>query len=268
MVWLDLLHPAPILAVLATAAIVTTLAAHGRPPLGRLVLFLLAILLTQVAISLHNDYCDRELDALAKPWRALPSGLLSARAALAAALALAAAGLLVAAVLGPAVFLLGALGTGAGFAYNGWLKRRRLTWLPFYVAIPALPICAFVVAGTLPPRLWLVYVIGAPLVVGIHLADTLDDIESDRAHDVRGFAQALGPRGARAACWLSVLAALGLAALLWPPGRPPGAVYAAAFAFLALAVAADRFQRRRLHWLGVMLSAIALAASWLGALAA
>src|SRR5689334_115615 len=152
-VWLDLLHPAPILAALATAAVVTTLAAQGRPPVGRLLPFLLAILLTQVAISLHNDYCDRELDALAKPWRALPSGLLDARAALMAALALAALGLIVAAMLGPAVFLLGALGTGAGFAYNGWLKRRRLTWLPFYVAIPALPICCFVVAGALPPRL-------------------------------------------------------------------------------------------------------------------
>jgi len=81
----ELLHPAPIAVVLVAATGFCAVAARGRPPVRRLGPLLVAISLTQLAISIHNDYCDRGLDAVTKPWRMIPRGALSPRAALAAA---------------------------------------------------------------------------------------------------------------------------------------------------------------------------------------
>ena len=260
--YVDLLHLAPIAFVLLAAIGFLVAAKHVWPPMSTLAPFLVSVLLTQLAVSLHNDYCDRQLDSAAKPWRALPSGLLSPSSVLGAALAFTALGLLSALSMGWTVTVLVAAGTAAGFLYNAWLKRTLWTWVPFWVALPTLALCAFTAMGRTTPRLWLAYVIGAPLVLGVYLADTLTDIESDASLGVHGLAQRLGTQVARAMCWGGVALALCLAGALSADADFRYA-FAAPGALLALAMWSEWSGRRRLHWALIMASAIALSVVWL-----
>src|SRR5438876_791368 len=68
-----LAHPGPSAATVAVALLLMALLARGHPPGDKLALVAAMLLCQQVAISLHNDWCDRALDAMAKPWRAIPS---------------------------------------------------------------------------------------------------------------------------------------------------------------------------------------------------
>jgi 4-hydroxybenzoate polyprenyltransferase len=264
--YVELLHLPPIAMVLLASAGFTLVAADGRPHVGRLALLLTSTLLGQLAISIHNDYCDRDLDAQAKPWRALPRGLLSPRGALAWTAGLTALCLLIALPLGGSVVGLIAIGATSGFVYNAWLKRTAWTWLPFWVALPTLPLTAFAVVGQWDRRLWLVYLIGAPLVLAVYIADTLADLESDSAHGVEGFAHRLGPRRARVVCWAAVVVAFCLALACWPNNLPPNPLFFLSIGALIIAMGLDRSSVRGGHWLAIMASAILLSLSWLLAL--
>jgi 4-hydroxybenzoate polyprenyltransferase len=257
-----LFHPLPVLITVAAAAGFALAATHGEVPGDRLGWFLGSVLLTQLAISVHNDYCDRELDAVAKPERALPRGAVAPGAALGLAVALLAAGLALSWPLGPAALGLGALGTGAGLLYSAGLKRTIWSWAPFWVGFPTLALWAFAATGRLRPDLWSVYLVGLPLVLAVHLADTLPDVVVDRAAGVRGLAHRLGPAGAQRSCWLALLAAQLLALLARPGGPALGAAWLASLAGLAAAVATRRDLARG-HWLAVAAGALALALDWL-----
>lgn len=261
---LDPLQIIRVIAVLLVSAACVVVAARGWLPWPRSGAFLLAVAATQLAITVHNDYCDRELDARAKPWRALPRGALTPRSALAWAAALSGISLAVVVPLGAIVVAMVGLGLGAGFVYNGWLKRSVWCCIPLWVGLPTLAVCAFAVAGRLESRLWLAYVIGAPLVVAIYLADTLGDVESDRKWGVGGLAQRLGPNRARFACWGALALAQGLAATLWPAGSAPDGFFAASLGLLAGAIV---LRARQFHWAMIMLSAATLGVGWLLAVA-
>lgn len=265
--YVELLDLPPVSLVLVAAAGFTTFAAGGAPPPG-LPLFLLSVLLTQFAIALHNHYCDRDLDAVARPRRALPRGLLPARLVAAAAWGLLALGLALALALGPQVAGLVALGTGAAFVYNAWLKRTAWSWLPYWVALPTLAVCSFAVAGRGHVVLWTAYVVGLPLVLAIHLVDELSDVETDTAAGVRGLAHRLGPRRTRYAAWGALAAAQGLALWLWPQGGAPSPLFYLSPALLLVAIVLGARRVRRGHWLAAMGSSLALALAWVGDLAA
>jgi 4-hydroxybenzoate polyprenyltransferase len=263
-----LFDPAPVSVVMAAATVYGFVAARGAPPLGRLFPFLFSLLLTQFAIALHNHYCDRDLDAAARPWRALPRGLVTPRQLLIAAWALFAAGLTVALAIGLDVAALVALGTGAGFAYNAYFKRTPLSWLPYWVALPSLVLCIFAVVERSEPRLWLTYVVGLPLVLAVHLGDAQSDAELDAAQGTRGLAQRLGRRGTLLVCWVALALALALAVLFRPASGSPGPPYLAAAGLLVTLAVAGRRDDRRLFWLAVMGTAVTLGLGWVGDLAA
>lgn len=265
--YMELLDLPPVVLVLVAAAGFTTFAAGGESPSG-LAAFLLSILLTQFAIALHNHYCDRYLDSVAHPRRALPRGLLPPRLVVAAAWGLFVLGLGVALAVGPWVSGLLALGTGAAFVYNAWLKRTVWSWLPYWVALPTLVVCSFAVARRGDANLWTAYVIGLPLVLAIHLVDELSDVDADRAAGVRGLAHRLGARRSRYAAWAALAAAQGLALWLWPAGRTPGPLFYLSLGLLLAAYALGTGGVRRGHWLAAMGSALALALAWVGDLAA
>jgi 4-hydroxybenzoate polyprenyltransferase len=92
--------------------------------------------------------------------------------------------------------------------------------VPCLIACPLLPIWAWSAVAPADSRLLECYLIGAPLVLGLHLADTLPDLEGDRAHGVRGFAHRLGPLRARYLMWAVFLVTPALlAALAALPGH-------------------------------------------------
>jgi 4-hydroxybenzoate polyprenyltransferase len=251
----------PVAITVAAAGGFAVVAARGAPPAERLALLLGSVLLTQMAISVHNDYCDRALDATAKPGRALPRGFIAPRTALCLAFGLLTVGLALSWPLGPAAFALGALGTGAGLAYSARFKRTRWSWVPFWVGFPTLVLWAFAAVERLRPELWSVYAVGLPLVLALHLADTLPDVAADRAGGVDGLAHRLGPATAQRACWLALVLAL-LVVLVAQPGGPAASpAWLAALACLALAMLA-RHDLARGHWLAVAAAALALGVDW------
>ena len=263
--WAEFLHLRAIPVVLGAALVFVWVASRGGPP-SSTGLFVVSLLLTQIAIAFHNNWCDRDLDAATKPWRLIPRGSLGAVSAHRIGWTLFVIGLAVAVPLGPFVVLAIAVGTGCGFVYDAGLKRTIWSFAPFCVALPTLPVAAFLVAGRGDALLAVAYLVGAPLVVAIHLADALPDIAHDRAFGLRTLAVRLGTRRAYLACWAGVAAAAGLALAFWPTGGRPGPLFAASIGGLALGVAVAQWPR--VHRVIIPIAAVALATDWLRGLVA
>ncbi|MFB9558476.1 UbiA family prenyltransferase [Streptomyces roseoviridis] len=112
----------------------------------------------------------------------------------------------------------------AGWAYNLWLKRTVLSWLPYALAFGLLP--AFLTL-TLPGRPWpppWLTVAAALLGTGAHFANVLPDLDDDLAAGVRGLPQRVGRRGSVVSAAVLALAACVLLTA-GPTGRvsPAGA---------------------------------------------
>jgi 4-hydroxybenzoate polyprenyltransferase len=221
------------------------LAAGGDPPPGRFALLLLGMLGGQLAIGALNEWCDRESDAVNQPWKPIPAGDVSPATALvvvgAGLLLLLAAGTL----LGRRELLVLAFGTGCGLAYDLGLKRTPVSWLPYLVALPLVPIWAWLVMDGFAPWLLALYPLGALFIVAIHLAQTLPDIAGDRRRGERGLAVVLGERWAPALLWGAALASTALVATgaLLVGTRPAAGLIAAVVVALALLVALALYRR-------------------------
>ena len=245
------------------------LAAGGDPDVGRFVLLFTGMLGGQVAIGASNEWCDREADAIDKPYRPIPAGLVPP----AGAFVMAALGLVVMTLAGLLLgiwgFVLLVVMIGAGLIYNFKLKRTPLSWLPYLVALPLLPTWAWVVMDTFEPQLLWLYPIGALFVMAIHLSQTLPDIGADRSRGEQGISVLLGRRWADAAIWAAAFGStLSVAAGGWLVGSRPLTTTVAAgvvavllgVAFIATRVAGARVQP---HLFKVLTSsAVILAAGW------
>jgi 4-hydroxybenzoate polyprenyltransferase len=220
----------------------------------------------QIAIGTVNDLVDAETDALVKPAKPIPAGLVSVRGAR----TFVAGSLLVmgwfSARLGLVSLGLCAIGTAVGIAYSLWFKRTRFAWFPYLVALPLLPIWVIAAVATFDARLLLLYPLGVPAAVGVHLSQSLPDVAADRASGIRNLTTLLGERRAfivtLASIALSLIAAP-VAALMWTD--LPGFVVAASglAAVLVLTNSAVYGWHRRV---GVMLCfpCVALATAILG----
>jgi len=133
------------------------------------------------------------------------------------------------------------------------------------------PLFGYGAAGRFPPVLWWVWPIGALAAVAVHLADSLPDVESDRAAGVHGLAPRLGVRAAAglvAAAYL-VAGAIALVSGLVAGEAPvvlAGAALAAAFGLAALLAGSGGDQRRRRIAYRLLLAGlVALALGWAAA---
>ncbi len=233
--YVRLMHPWPVLMVMLAATMLALLAAGGRLDALRLLHVLLTVFLSQYAIGALNEYCDRDLDAQAARPKPIAEGLVRPSVALALAWGSFALMALLAAPFGPLLWLLCLLAGASGMLYDLGLKRTWFSWLPYFVSFPLLPIwVASAMRGEFAPRLlWLLPVLGS-LVVGLHLSNSLPDVELDKAQGSRSLAVALGLRGGILACWLSYALAqmVSLVLLLTP-------LFATQRRALALAVVAS-----------------------------
>lgn len=233
--YLVLPHAVPIIVVMTATAAFALIATRGWPGAGRMASLLGAMFGGQLAIGATNDLLDAGLDAVAKPSKPIPAGLVSRRGARMVAiggLALMVAGSLRFSL---AAFALCVLGTGAGIAYSFWFKRTIWSWIPYLVALPLLPIWVWTALSSVPAGIFAIYPIGAAAVVAVQLAQSLPDVPADRREGVRTLAVALGAGNARAVCWGAVLLAAVLAAGLAPwLTDHPARVWAAALAATGL----------------------------------
>jgi 4-hydroxybenzoate polyprenyltransferase len=232
-------------------------------PVGdaRFSLIFVTVLMTQLSISALNDWADRARDAMAHRFRPVAMGRIAAPLALGLAIVFALGALPGTLAYGMAGILV-ALGLAAGWAYDLWLKPTPLSFLPFAIAFPLLPTWVGLVAGRpLPSLVWL-FIAGVPLATTIHLADSLPDLELDRAAGLRTLAGQLGfRRTVRVAVACLVLGSLLLVATF--VSRPVLAILVVLVALLGatalLRVAPSQPQQAR--WI-VALAALAPVVAW------
>lgn len=267
--YVQLTHPWAVTIVMIATALFGLLAAGGDPAPGQFALLLIGMLGGQIAIGATNEWCDREADAIDKPHRPIPAGLVPRSGAL----VLAAFGLLAMTLAGLALgvwgFLLLIVMIGAGLVYNVKLKRTPLSWLPYFVALPLVPTWAWVVMERFQPELLWLYPIGALFVLAIHISQTLPDIGADRSRGEHGISVILGRRWAEVAIWLAAFGStLAVVAGGWLIGSNPLATTIVAVVvcvILSVAFVATRAAPARVqpHLFKVLTSsAVILAAGW------
>jgi 4-hydroxybenzoate polyprenyltransferase len=172
----------------------------------------------QASIGTVNDLVDAPVDARSKPGKPLVAGHLPTSLARSWAGVTLALGLALAAPSGWATVLVAATGVGLGYVYDARLSRTAWSWLPLSLALPLLPIFAWLGAtGVVPPGLGalipVAVIAGGALMVGNGLVDIERDAPAGKATVV--------VRYGRTTAWLAHAAALAIAvalALILAPG--------------------------------------------------
>ena len=204
--WL-MIHPFPVMMVVTLATVLAVATAREATDLSRLARAIATLFFSQVVVGMSNDYHDRLLDAEGQPWKPLARGIVTpneARVLIGCAFVLM---LGFSASLGPLLVLLALLGTFAGILYNFWLRGTPLSWFPYVFGFVVLPVSVWVSIERFDIRQLVLVPIALPLLVGVHLAQTLPDIETDLAVGVRGFAATLGRGRGVLAVWSTLIGA-------------------------------------------------------------
>lgn len=174
---------------------------------ARLTRAIATIFFSQVVVGVSNDYHDRALDAQTQSYKPLARGAVTSHEAL---VLIALASVLMVAFglsLGPIAFGLALLGTIAGLLYNFALRGTTFSWFPYVLGFVTLPIFIWVTMERFDAQQLALVPIGLPLLLGVHLAQTLPDAESDVQVGVRGFAVALGRKRGLMVAWGACIAA-------------------------------------------------------------
>jgi 4-hydroxybenzoate polyprenyltransferase len=187
---LRVVHPFP---SLLNSALVLALALVARGVPATAAVLAIGMLGLQLCIGATNDLLDADLDAQAKPWKPIPSGLISAPTVRLVALVAAGIGLLAAAVGGPVIVLLWAAMLACGLVYDFLLKPTPWAWACFSVAFALLPIYAWDGAvGAMPPLPEFLIPLAVIAGPAVQLANGLVDLEVDAAGGLRTLAARLG----------------------------------------------------------------------------
>lgn len=167
----------------------------------------------QVSIGALNDLSDRDGDAVGQPWKPIPSGRVRLRTAGWVVGLGAGIGVIGSLALGPATLLVGLLGYALGVAYDLRLKGTAWGWLCLALALPLVPVYAWLaVDAGLPPTVGMLFLIGGLAGVELAVANGLVDAPADGRIGRRGIAIRLGPHGARV---VMAAAAAGVIGLAW-----------------------------------------------------
>jgi 4-hydroxybenzoate polyprenyltransferase len=151
----------------------------------------------QFGIGATNDVVDAPRDAGHKPGKPIPSGLVSPLVARTVAVVGFVAGLSLTVTFGLPTLALASAVIGIGLAYDLRLKGTAWSWLPFAVGIPILPVFGWLGAtGTLPPAFGILVPAAVAAGAALAIANSLADVERDRAAGTASIATALGPRRA------------------------------------------------------------------------
>lgn len=232
------------------------------------------MLALQVSIGALNDGVDWPIDALEKPAKPIPAGLVARTTATVLAALAGVIGLLLSAPSGWGTVAVAAAGLGLGYLYDLRLSRTTWSWLPLALALPLLPVHAWLGAtGGVPPGLAALVPVAVLAGAGLALANGLVDVERDARAGRFGVVVAIGRRRA----WLAhagvMLTVVVAAAVLAPAGSAPGPLQglrwggfvlgALAVALGAAALAAGRADLRERGWELEAVGVLAVGLAWL-----
>jgi 4-hydroxybenzoate polyprenyltransferase len=152
-----------------------------------------AMLALQCSIGSLNDLVDAEQDAGRKLRKPIPAGLVGvgeARLLVAGGLSL---GLGLAAWSGPSTLAVALAGVGTGYLYDLRLKGTSLSWAPYAVGIPLLPVFAWLgTIGTIPGTYLVLVPLGALAGTALAIGNARADHERDLDAGVPSVATRLG----------------------------------------------------------------------------
>src|SRR3989442_3114346 len=132
-------HPGPVFIHIIGVTVFTLLAAWPRPLWGIIVLVIAAHTAMQISIAMINDYCDRDLDAVGKPEKPIPRGLVSPHEALIAGLLMIVVMVLLLLPLNPLALIIWLVSRTLVEAYNLGLKSWPFSRLLFAMARQLIP---------------------------------------------------------------------------------------------------------------------------------
>ncbi len=232
-----------------------------------------AMTLLQVAIGALNDVVDAPRDGGHRPLKPIPAGLIPIRLAGSVSMVAALGGLVLVAPSGAGTVAVAVAGLGCGVIYDLGLSRTAISWLPLAIALPLVPIYAWLGAtGALPVSLLVIVPLAVLAGGGLAIGNALVDVDADRASGRATVAVAVG----RAAAWrlhgLALGAAVVMAIVLQPAGgNPPSlpAIAAGAASLMAgiLLVRAGTAMQRRLAWQLEAAGVAAIGVGWILAIA-
>jgi 4-hydroxybenzoate polyprenyltransferase len=266
-------HPGPVFLHTVAIFMLVLLAAWPHFVWRVIGLLVAAHLAMQLSIAILNDYCDRRQDAAGKKRKPIPLGLVRPREALIAGILLIPVMILLLLPLNPLALLISLIYLAFGQSYNLGLKATPFSGIVFALAIPLIPVYAFVGVGRVVPlMLWLVPV-AALLGITLNVANSLSDLEEDAVSGVRTLAVALGLKRSLIVCplliFLSIILIGTLTVTRLVPARawiiaPTLLIGCLALVVLLLCFGPERSARaRRLYFYFVAATCLVLAAGWL-----
>ena len=221
----------------------------------------LAMAFLQFSIGTFNDLADAPRDRGRTPPKPVPEGFVSAGVARVVGTCFAVAGLLLAIPSGLAVSIVAIAGLACGLAYDFALSRTALSWLPLAVALPLVPLFAWLGAtGSVTAAGLAILPIGLLAGGGLAVSNALIDLDVDREEGRRTVAVRLGPT---AGWWIHAIglaaAAILVAAILpWDRVIVP-AVIAFGAMLLLIGIAAVRWPTHGASRLGWQIEAAGVA---------
>jgi 4-hydroxybenzoate polyprenyltransferase len=233
----------------------------------------LGMLLLQFAIGSANDLADSVADAVAKPWKPIPAGLMPRRAAVVLCVTASALGLSLAATVSAGALVVAIVGLADGLIYDLRLKATPLAWLPFAVGVGLLPLYAWLGArNSVGPAF--VGIVAISVVAGatLALANAYADLDRDRRSGVRSIAVFLGSRWTVTlnASLLLIVQMVAGATTIAASGSPQlivVEVVGCGLGWLGLCLAAvGRDRLRPLVWEVQAIGLVVLGTAWLAAL--
>ena len=209
-------HPLPVLLHTIAVTLFALLASWPHFEWITLLLVIAAHASMQCSIAVLNDYFDRRLDSEShKVKKPLVSGLVRPTEALLLGIFWLSLMIFLLLPLPPLAILLSCIYVILGQSYNLGLKSTPWSGIVFALAIPLIPIYAFVGVGHASPFVFWLFPVAALLGIVLNLANSLPDIQEDAAQHAHTLAVVLGVRGTKIVCPLLILIAeiliLGLA---------------------------------------------------------
>lgn len=179
----------------------------------------------QFSIGALNDVIDAPRDRGRSPAKPVAEGLVGSGSAFVVAATTAGIGFSLAAVSGGSTLLVAAAGAACGYAYDLRLSRTAWGWLPLGVALPLVPVYAWLGAtGSLPAGLLSLVPIGMLAGGGLAVGNALADHDLDLASGVASVAVRLGRRSAGRLHAVALGGAAGLAIVVLPRDPPTASV--------------------------------------------
>jgi 4-hydroxybenzoate polyprenyltransferase len=169
------------------------------------------MLLLQLSIGALNDLADAGVDAVQGRGKPIPLGLVSRGSAQVIVVVTGTSGLALSSPSGSATLGVAAAGLGLGYLYDLRVSRTTLSWVPLALALPLVPIHAWLGAtGTVPPGL--VTIVPVAVIAGgaLAIANGLVDLDRDAVAGRATIAVRLG----RVRAWAAHSALLTIAAVL------------------------------------------------------